>query len=153
MGPYSGQKFAGGKWLGHIVVRACLEAFQGRFFSGSRGQENHGNGSRVSSAPKFAQQAKPVQAWHHDIGQNQIGEHVLSASQSCKSIRKCEHFIPVSEQAPHVLPHIAVVIGQYDSRTASTGVNDVRPSSTPEWLEAFGGIFATLGSQCAASLT
>ena len=63
---------------------------------------------------KGSQQSEPVQARHHDIGQQQGRPQQPGGLQRLAAIRNRMHLIAAIQQAPEVLAHVRVVVRHDD---------------------------------------
>ena len=62
------------------------------------------------------EQTQPVDVWHHDVGEDQVGPTLADRGQGLRAVRDRLHRTLVSQQTREVLTHVGVVVGQQDVR-------------------------------------
>ncbi len=87
-------QLARGKGLDQIVVGARLHAFHAGLFAGARRQQDHRNRARALVTAQGLQQAQPVHARHHHVGNHQVGRFLARAPQrGCAVARKPQRIL------------------------------------------------------------
>ena len=102
--------------LHDMIVGPGLQAFHPGLFTGARGQKDDRDGGRGRVRPQLPKQREPVQAWHHDVRQDEIGCDPLCRRQGFRAVRDRRHLIVVAQQALDIGAHVRVVVGQKKMR-------------------------------------
>ena len=79
---YIGDEFIGVKWFGDVVIHACeipLSAIRRHSFGG---QKNHWRSSQTLVFAELAKQAIAIEARHHHVANDDIGQHLLGFAES-----------------------------------------------------------------------
>jgi hypothetical protein len=92
-----------------------VETLNARFYPFAGRKHNERKSSRALIRTESAQQTEAIQLWHHDVRQYKVGRIGKDTLQSNLSVGDGFDFVPFSKKAPDVIPHVGVVIGEYDT--------------------------------------
>jgi hypothetical protein len=110
------QQLAGAERLDQVVVGAGLQPLHARLLAGAGRQEDHRDRAGPGVGPQRAQQAEPVEARHHHVGQHQFRRAGTGGRQRRLAVGDGLHVVTPPEEATDIVAHVRVVVGPEDTR-------------------------------------
>ena len=107
----AGDQLAGAERLRKIVIGACFEALNLRFLASTRREQDDRHIAKSTIGADRLKQAESVEPRHHHIGEDEVRTPRAGGVERRLAVRNRLHLIACGQQAPHIIQHIGVVVG------------------------------------------
>jgi hypothetical protein len=116
IGGHAREQLARRERLDQVVVRAGIESLHARFLSGPGRQKHHRDIAELHIGADRAQQTEAVEAWHHHVGQDQVGRLLVRGAQRRLAVGgELDLVAALLQQAAHVAPQVGIVVDLQDA--------------------------------------
>ncbi|GJE41573.1 hypothetical protein AEGHOMDF_0739 [Methylobacterium soli] len=127
------QELAGREGLRQVIVRAGAHPLDLRLLAGPSREQDDRDGAQGGVGAQGREQAEPVEARHHHVGENEVGgrgPRGPRGREGARAVRdRLDDVAPAGEEPAHVVAHVGVVVGEQhplDPRRSDGPVADRR---------------------------
>ena len=113
----AGDQLAGAERLQKIVIGACFESLNLRFLASTRREQDDRYIAKSIICTDRSNEAEPVEPRHHHIGEDEVRTPRPGGVERRLTVWNRLHLIARGQQAPHIIQHIGVVVGDQHRST------------------------------------